>query len=151
MRREYRSEAANNGAERYTVAADLAPDGWGRCRHRVSYLYVQRPRATGAGPVAALTSTPRTPNRLLAPGHRYRGRPKQPGLAAVIPGTVTFAVIRLGGQVSATPILTGAAIAAPVAAPIGGCLSGQRVKRDVTRGWRAEAPGPAPRHNTRGR
>ncbi|WP_405563290.1 hypothetical protein [Streptomyces sp. NBC_01180] len=130
MRWEYRREAANGAVERDTLAAGLAPDGWEPCGHWVFYMYFKRPKAAEAGPAAALDTTPRTPDRHLFFGDRYRGKLKQSGLAGVLSAAVTVAVIQFGGDISALPILIGAAIAAPIA----GYFGWQRVKRDVIRG-----------------
>ncbi|WP_405776841.1 hypothetical protein [Streptomyces sp. NBC_00859] len=130
MRWEYRREAAKNAAERDTLAAGLAPDGWEPCGHWVFYMYFKRPKAAGAGPAAALDTTPRAPDRHLLLGDRYRGKLRQMAVSAVIAGLVTFALIHFSGGLPRTPVLIGAAVAAPLA----GYLGWRRIKREVISG-----------------
>lgn len=130
MRWEYRRESANNAAERESVTAGLAPDGWEPCGHWMFFMYFKRPKAASAGPAAGLDELVAPPAKQLFLSNRYRGKLKQMVAAGLVSGTVTAAAIHYGGE----PVIYPALIGAAVAAPVGLALGWQRVKREVAQG-----------------
>ncbi|MFI1173102.1 hypothetical protein [Streptomyces melanogenes] len=130
MRWEYRRETGNNAAERESVTAGLAPDGWELCGQWMFFMYFKRPKAASAGPAAGLDELVAPPAKQLFLSDRYRGKVKQMLAAAVVSGTATATAVHYGGDSVAYPALIGAAVAAPV----GVALAWQRIKREVAQG-----------------
>ncbi|GAA0603961.1 hypothetical protein [Streptomyces crystallinus] len=130
MRWEYRRESANSAAERASVAAGLAPDGWEPCGHWMFFMYFKRPKAASAGPAAGLDELVAPPAKQLFLSTTYRGRLKQMLAAGLVSGSVTAAALHYGGDSVMYPVLIGAALALPA----GLALGWQRVKREVAQG-----------------
>ncbi|OAR22298.1 hypothetical protein A8W25_21755 [Streptomyces sp. ERV7] len=139
MRWEYRRESANSAAERESVTAGLAPDGWEPCGQWMFFMYFKRPKAASAGPAAGLDELVAPPAKQLFLSGMYRGKLKQMIAAGVASGTVTALAIHYAGEGAAYGALIGAAVTLPVAL----VLAWQRVKREVAKG--VEDPGPIPR------
>ncbi|MGP9018370.1 hypothetical protein ACT1U9_08160 [Streptomyces sp. BR1] len=130
MRWEYRREAANNPAERESVTATLAPDGWEPCGHWMFFMYFKRPKAASAGPAAELDELVAPPAKQLFLSGTYRGKLKQMVAGAVASGTVTAVAIHYAGD-GILPVIF---VAAMLSAVIGTAFGLRRIKREVAAG-----------------